>query len=146
MGEVFGLLAFIMSMVAVILAGTALRRVNASLAEDIRLRTAQARHLDRALRNTASHQDRKARQETFGPGDLATPPAKASGKAEDKAGGETYTAYPSAKSIALAKELDRKRQEARKLAGTPEPAPQETTGSGEDEPNFVPFGVKNGAA
>ena len=119
MGDVFSLFAFILSCVAVLLAAAALRRVNTQIAQDVLLRAQQARHLDKAISRTTEHRNRVARGQTFSEADLAPPPHSRDAVAEGVSnGGTTYqgSGYPSAKSIELAKELDRKRQEARKVA------------------------------
>jgi len=138
-GDVFSLFAFILSLVAVLLAGAALRRVNSQIAQDVRLRAAQARHLNQAITRGKDHRDRMARRQTFSEADLAPPPHSTDPVTDGASnGGAAYqgSGYPSAKSIELARELDRKRQEARRLAQE-QGLVSETAGD-DDSSRFVP--------
>ena len=135
MGNVLSLLAFLLSIVAVVLAGVAFFRVESRLAEENRLKARNIYELRRIAAKNAEGRRSGGARATFSDDDLiapaATPPEAAA--APDSA---AYPGYPSRKSIELAVELDKKRQEARRLAiEAGVSLPDE---GGDDGRNFIP--------
>lgn len=120
MGDIFSLLAFIMSIAAVVLAGAAFLRVEGRFAEESRLKAQKNHELRRIVAQNADHRSSGRRASTFSDADLAKsqlgPELGPKPPANQGANQDVYSGYPSQKSIDIAMELDKKRQEARRVA------------------------------
>lgn len=116
MGDILSLLAFIMSIAAVVLAGAAFVRVEGRFAEENRLKAQKNHELRRIVARNADDRSAGRRTSRFSEADLAKSQPEPDPQVNQGADQDIYSNYPSQKSIDIAVELDKKRQEARRVA------------------------------